>query len=227
MATDDASVFLGLVQICYGNVNMPDCVPHRLNLLICLLYWLSLVQSYHAVCLLYTLYLHPFHLLQIMLAYSGGNHYDSVYSAQHMKNTAFCQGKICVWVLCLLTVVSYLWCVNCSLSRKCVINGASLSLSLSLSLSVGAGLVYEMLFCRVLRDHMPPHCQQRLGTLQEADFEQLRKLWDPTSTERPLFRDRSTHLLSTHYTVEELESMAANMYRNTALDVHHREKASE
>ena len=28
-----------------------------------------------------------------MLAYSGGNHYDSVYSTQHMKNTAFCQGK--------------------------------------------------------------------------------------------------------------------------------------
>lgn len=33
-------------------------------------------------------------LLQIMLAYSGGNHYDSVYSADYMKDIAFCQGKV-------------------------------------------------------------------------------------------------------------------------------------
>ena len=75
---------------------------------------------------------------------------------------------------------------------------------------------------------MPPHCQHRLTTLQDADIEQIRKVKDPTSSnERPVFLDRSTHLLSTHYSVEELESMASNVYRNTALDVHKREKASE
>lgn len=29
---------------------------------------------------------------QILLAYSDGNHYDSVYSAQYMDNMSFCQG---------------------------------------------------------------------------------------------------------------------------------------
>ena len=44
--------------------------------------------------------------------------------------------------------------------------------------------------------------------------------------ERP-FIERPVHLLSTHYKVEEIESMAANIYRNTAMDVHQREKASK
>ena len=93
-------------------------------------------------------------------------------------------------------------------------------------ISVCSGLVYEMLFCRVLRDPMPPHCQQRLTTLQDADIEQIRKHKESSYQDRPLL-DRPAHLLTTHYTVEELESMGANTYRNTALDVHQREKASE
>ena len=73
---------------------------------------------------------------------------------------------------------------------------------------------------------MPIHCQQRLTTLQESDIEQLRKYSDVDPYSKTPF-DRPTHLLSTHYSPEEVESMAANTYRNIALDVHQREKASE
>ena len=75
---------------------------------------------------------------------------------------------------------------------------------------------------------MPPFCHQRLATLQDSDMEQMRKNREPSSSyERPVYLDRPFHLLTTHYKIEEIESMAANVYRNTALDVHQREKASE
>lgn len=89
------------------------------------------------------------------------------------------------------------------------------------------GIVYEMLFLRVLKDTMPPPCKQRLTTLQDSDMEQIRKHQEAAfSYDRP-FIERPVHLLSTHYKLEEIESMASNIYRNTALDVHQREKASE
>lgn len=36
----------------------------------------------------------PFHCVQILLAYSDRNHYDSVFSTQFLEDTAFCQGII-------------------------------------------------------------------------------------------------------------------------------------
>ena len=89
------------------------------------------------------------------------------------------------------------------------------------------GLVYEMLFCRVTRDHMPLHCQHRLTSLYDSDIELIKKSQDLPYHERSRYLDRSTQLLSTHYSIEELESLGAYTYRNTALDVHQREKASE
>ena len=139
-----------------------------------------------------------------MLAYSGGNHYDSVYSTQHIRNTAFCQGK-----------------------HVDTLHGIHLIISLRPFYLLRTGIVYEMLFCRVLRDSMPPFCQHRLTTLQDSDMEQVRKQKEPSSYERVPFLDRPFHLLTTHYKIEEIESMATNIYRNTALDVHQREKASE
>ena len=86
--------------------------------------------------------------------------------------------------------------------------------------------MYETLFLRVLKDTMPPPCKQRLASLQDSDVEQIRMHKEAPHYDRP-FIERPVHLLSTHYTVEEIESMAANIYRNTAMDVHQREKASE
>ena len=81
-----------------------------------------------------------------------------------------------------------------------------------------------MLFLRVLKDPMPPPCKQKLNSLQDSDVEQIRVNRGSSSY---VYLDRPVHLLSTHYKVEEIESMAANLYRNTALDVHQREKASK
>lgn len=83
-----------------------------------------------------------------------------------------------------------------------------------------------MLFLRVLRDTMPPPCKQRLASLQDSDMEQIRVHKEAPHYDRP-FIERPAHLLATHYAIEEIESMAANIYRNTAMDVHQREKASE
>ncbi len=86
--------------------------------------------------------------------------------------------------------------------------------------------MYETLFLRVLKDSMPPPCKQRLASLQDSDMEQIRVHKEAPHYDRP-FIERPVHLLATHYMVEEIESMAANIYRNIAMDVHQREKASE
>ena len=74
---------------------------------------------------------------------------------------------------------------------------------------------------------MPLHCQHRLTSLHDSDIGLIKKSQDLPYHERARYLDRSTQLLSTHYTAEELESLGAYTYRNTALDVHQREKASE
>ena len=40
--------------------------------------------------------------LQIRLAYSDGNHYDSVYSTQHMQGMAVCQGEVTPCIIAVL-----------------------------------------------------------------------------------------------------------------------------
>ena len=74
---------------------------------------------------------------------------------------------------------------------------------------------------------MPLHCQHRLTSLNDSDIEMIKKNQESSYHDRPVYLDRATHLLSTHYKIEELESLGSNTYHNTALDVHKREKASE
>lgn len=157
------------------------------------------VFPFHFHCVGYIIYVY----MQIMLAFSNGNHYDSVYSTQHIRNTAFCQGKYTLYSGQLLKLKIIILCLfSCT------------------------GIVYETLFLRVFKDTMPPPCKQRLASLQDSDVEQIRMHQEASHYDRP-FIERPVHLLSTHYMIEEIESMAANIYRNTAMDVHQREKASE
>ena len=81
---------------------------------------------------------------------------------------------------------------------------------------ITSGIVYSILYERVLKDKIPYHCKERLKGLTEND-----SISSPAADDRALFN------LRRHYPTESIISMAPQLCRNIAMDVYQRERASE
>ena len=81
---------------------------------------------------------------------------------------------------------------------------------------ITSGIVYSILYERVLKDKIPYYCKERLKGLTEND-----SISSPAADDRALFN------LRRHYPTESIISMAPQLCRNIAMDVYQRERASE
>ena len=136
-----------------------------------------------------------------MLAYSDGNHYDSVYSTQYMDDTAFCQGQ---------------WCIHGSPP-------------LGSTVSCNLGLLYNLLMEKVFGVKVPVHCKRKLKQLHDSDLDSIaeyrRDKRYPFQSKDP--DARALFNLSKYYGEDEVVAMSWTLHHNAALSLHRSEKESK
>ena len=88
-----------------------------------------------------------------------------------------------------------------------------------------SGIVYRLLFERVLEDQIPPHCKKRLNTMDVEALHQIKK--GTVLQSQSSQYDKSLSFLDRHYNFDSLRAMSGKMYYNAALKVHQKERDSE